>query len=145
MIEPEATDAFRLIHGASDGWPGWYVERLGRLLAVARRSDSLERRSSGRQLRMTHASTGVLPQNPVASRPPDDAGRSLAATVFRARPAPERFSIRENGVKFELSFTEGYSVGLFLDQRDNRRRFLTGHIAADFESPDSEDAQTAKS
>jgi len=31
-----------------------------------------------------------------------------------------------------LSFNEGYSVGLFLDQRDNRRRFLTGHIAANF-------------
>src|ERR1700722_7436295 len=31
-----------------------------------------------------------------------------------------------------LSFTEGYSVGLFLDQRDNRRRFLTNHVAADF-------------
>jgi 23S rRNA G2069 N7-methylase RlmK/C1962 C5-methylase RlmI len=31
-----------------------------------------------------------------------------------------------------MSFNEGYSVGLFLDQRDNRRRFLTGHIAADF-------------
>jgi 23S rRNA (cytosine1962-C5)-methyltransferase len=31
-----------------------------------------------------------------------------------------------------MSFCEGYSVGLFLDQRDNRRRLLTGHIAADF-------------
>jgi 23S rRNA (cytosine1962-C5)-methyltransferase len=35
-------------------------------------------------------------------------------------------------VKYELSFNEGYSVGLFLDQRDNRRRLLTGHAAADF-------------
>jgi 23S rRNA (cytosine1962-C5)-methyltransferase len=31
-----------------------------------------------------------------------------------------------------MSFNEGYSVGLFLDQRDNRRRFLMNHIAADF-------------
>jgi len=35
-------------------------------------------------------------------------------------------------VRFELSFAEGYSVGLFLDQRDNRRRLLTRHIAAGF-------------
>ena len=34
---------------------------------------------------------------------------------------------------FELSLNEGYSVGLFLDQRDNRRRLLTGHVAAGFE------------
>ena len=40
--------------------------------------------------------------------------------------------IRENGIPFELSFNEGYSVGLFLDQRENRRRLLTGHIAAGF-------------
>ena len=46
--------------------------------------------------------------------------------------APERFEICENGVRFELGFNEGYSTGLFLDQRDNRRRFLTGHVAAEF-------------
>src|SRR5260370_15011092 len=46
--------------------------------------------------------------------------------------APETFAIRENGVQFELSFKEGYSVGLFLDQRDNRRRLLVNHVAADF-------------
>ena len=40
--------------------------------------------------------------------------------------------VRENGLQFELSFTEGYSVGLFLDQRDNRRRLLTRHVASDF-------------
>jgi 23S rRNA (cytosine1962-C5)-methyltransferase len=47
--------------------------------------------------------------------------------------APERFEIRENGVRFELSFQEGYSVGLFLDQRDHRRRLLTRHVATDFD------------
>jgi 23S rRNA (cytosine1962-C5)-methyltransferase len=52
--------------------------------------------------------------------------------LMAGEAAPERFTIRENGVQFELSFTEGYSVGLFLDQRDNRRRLLTGHVAADF-------------
>jgi 23S rRNA (cytosine1962-C5)-methyltransferase len=45
---------------------------------------------------------------------------------------PEHFSVVENGQRFELSFHEGYSVGLFLDQRENRRRLLTGHAAAGF-------------
>jgi 23S rRNA (cytosine1962-C5)-methyltransferase len=35
-------------------------------------------------------------------------------------------------VRFEMSFSEGYSTGLFLDQRDNRRRFLVNHVAAGF-------------
>jgi 23S rRNA (cytosine1962-C5)-methyltransferase len=47
--------------------------------------------------------------------------------------APAEFEARENGVRYALRLGEGYSVGLFLDQRDNRRRFLTGHVAAGFE------------
>jgi 23S rRNA (cytosine1962-C5)-methyltransferase len=47
--------------------------------------------------------------------------------------APEHFTIRENGVRYELGFGEGYSVGLFLDQRDNRRRLWVSHVAAGFE------------
>jgi 23S rRNA (cytosine1962-C5)-methyltransferase len=35
--------------------------------------------------------------------------------------------MRENGLRYELSFGEGYSAGIFLDQRDNRRRLLTGY------------------
>ena len=31
-----------------------------------------------------------------------------------------------------MSFSEGYSVGVFLDQRDNRRRLLTSHVGAGF-------------
>ena len=32
IIEPDLTNAFRLIHGASDGWPRWFVEKLGDFL-----------------------------------------------------------------------------------------------------------------
>src|SRR5690606_38943358 len=44
----------------------------------------------------------------------------------------DSFEIRENGVRFEMSFNDGCSQGLFLDQRDNRRRLLRGHVAAGF-------------
>src|SRR4030095_2546776 len=72
-----------------------------------------DRRSLTRQIGRTGA-TDVTPQ------------------LVSGKAAPERFTIRENGVQFELSFNEGYSVGLFLDQRDKRRRLLTGHVAAGF-------------
>jgi 23S rRNA (cytosine1962-C5)-methyltransferase len=52
--------------------------------------------------------------------------------LFLGDAAPDRFTMSENGLKFELSFNEGYSVGLFLDQRDNRGRLLLNHVAADF-------------
>jgi 23S rRNA (cytosine1962-C5)-methyltransferase len=46
--------------------------------------------------------------------------------------APALFTVRENDVQYELSFDEGYLVGIFLDQRDNRRRLLLNHVAANF-------------
>jgi 23S rRNA (cytosine1962-C5)-methyltransferase len=58
-------------------------------------------------------------------------GPASAQAVLAEAP-PEWFVIRENGIQFEIRFNESGSVGLFLDQRDNRRRLLTGHIAAGF-------------
>ena len=129
ILEPDVTNAFRLFHGASDGWPGGYVERLGNfileqgelplspeqrnLLAIATPSLGIYHKTLSRHLRRTS----------VAESSP---------RLVHGQAAPERFWIQENGVQFELSFNGGYSVGLFLDQRDNRRRLLSGHIAAGF-------------
>ncbi len=128
LIDPQTTNASRLIHGASDGWPGWHVDRLGdyllsqseRALTAAQREflETLPHRAAyhkllTRQVRQTSAAQ-ACPQ------------------LVLGHAAPERFPVLENGVKFELSFNEGYSVGLFLDQRDNRRRFLVNHVAAEF-------------
>ena len=41
LIEPGLTDAYRVIHGASDKWPGWYVERLGDFL-LSQSEDALQ-------------------------------------------------------------------------------------------------------
>jgi 23S rRNA (cytosine1962-C5)-methyltransferase len=50
-----------------------------------------------------------------------------------AGEAPQgHFLIRENALRYELRCNEGLSYGLFLDQRDNRRRLLTGHVASGF-------------
>jgi 23S rRNA (cytosine1962-C5)-methyltransferase len=132
MIDPQETDAFRVIHGAGDGWPGWHVERLGDfLLSQSERPLRADQREELARLAKIFSARGAY--HKILSR------QVRRATVADSSPqlvlgqaAPERFEILENGVRFEMSFHEGYSVGLFLDQRDNRRRFLTGHIAADF-------------
>ena len=41
----------------------------------------------------------------------------------------QRFAIRENGLNFLISFGEGLSTGIFLDQRENRRRLLMANLA----------------
>ncbi|GIK36015.1 MAG: hypothetical protein BroJett010_25740 [Gammaproteobacteria bacterium] len=128
VIDPAATDAFRALHGAADAQPGLYLDRLGDyLLAQSEREPS----AAERQLMARIAARGRY------HRRLDRQVRRLAAEQASPRlldgtPAPERFTVCENGVRYELGFDDGYSVGLFLDQRDNRRRFLTGHVAAGF-------------
>ncbi len=132
LMEASTTDACRLLHGSADGRPGWQVERLGEFLLSQSESALTEAQREQlaawlQQLHLRGAYHKHLDR------------RVRQAKVAQASPqqvlgdaAPERFTVRENGLQFELSFTEGYSYGLFLDQRDNRRRLLTGHVAAGF-------------
>ena len=131
IIDRKETDSFRFIHGASDGSPGWFAERLGefslsqseKLFADAQLAQ-IKSRATHYTPRAYHKTLSRhVRRTPTAETSPQ---------LVSGDAAPERFVIRENGVKFEMSFNEGYSVGLFLDQRDNRRRFLTNHIAAGF-------------
>jgi 23S rRNA (cytosine1962-C5)-methyltransferase len=156
IIEPDLTNAFRLIHGANDGWSGWFVEKFGDFLLSqsnqplnAKQNEELSwlakknlsrgayHKILSRQVRRS-TTTETSPQlvfGETASSGVSAERRSLDKTDesgFLPKAATTSFEILENGVRYEMSFNEGYSVGLFLDQRDNRRRFLSGHIAADF-------------
>ncbi len=128
----ERPNAYRVIQGAADGWRGWYVDRLGdfvlsqseKPLAAPQSSElaRLMKLVSGRGVYQKKHTRKVGKTETIEASPQLVLGEAATGPVI----------IRENGVKFELSFSEGYSVGLFLDQRDNRRRFLVNHVAADF-------------
>src|SRR5258708_6537210 len=132
LIEPKATNAYRLIHGGSDGWVGWFVDRLGDFLLsqsegplAARRHEELARLSNVYGVRGAY-------HKPLTRHIREPVRSEVCPQPIYGEAAPERFTILENGLSYEISFGEGYSVGLFLDQRDNRRRLLTGHVAAGF-------------
>jgi 23S rRNA (cytosine1962-C5)-methyltransferase len=132
FIEAADTDAFRIVHGASDGRPGWFVDKLGDFL-LSQSDGPLDgaHRAFLVELVSLHGARAayhkVLNRNIRGKGGPDASPHLVLGDA-----APERFAVRENGLNFELSFHEGYSVGLFLDQRDNRRRFLCNHVAAGF-------------
>ena len=127
------TTAIRLIHGAADGWPGWQVEQLGDFLLS--QSEAALTAAQSAQLTTWLAQLGLRGayHKRLDRRVRETKTAQASPQLILGEPAPERFAVRENGLQFELSFTEGYSYGLFLDQRDNRRRLLTGHVAAGFE------------
>ncbi len=143
-VDPDETDAFRLCHGAADGHPGVYADRLGDWLLVQAESEDAARewlaqeRGGGRTPgSIGNSATSWHPVRGIYFKRLDRHVR--ASTPAQACPihlegetAPASVHVRENGLQFELSFTEGYSVGLFLDQRDNRRRCLTQHVGAGF-------------
>lgn len=131
LIAPTETNAFRLIHGAADGWPGWYVDRMdGFLLSQSEQPlTEAQRRELLRWVEHFDA-RGTYHKLLIQARHAAPSQASSQPVLGEAASGP--FTIMENGLRFELSFGEGCSVGLFLDQRDNRRRFLVNHVAAEF-------------
>lgn len=133
IIDTTQTDAFRVIHGASDGWPGWVVEKLGDYL-LSQKSGHLTgaERDFLELISARFSSRGVYHQ--ITDRRSQTGGEpSCAFSLVKGEPANnDELCIRENGVKYMLRLGTSCSIGLFLDQRDNRRRLLTNHVAANF-------------
>jgi 23S rRNA (cytosine1962-C5)-methyltransferase len=146
LISVVESSAFRILHGAADGWPGWYVDRFGDyLLSQSERPLSpaqetfLRRMVDGESAAETPAPAGgafAKPSGayhkPLLRHLRQTRSSEAGSRHLFGKRAPERFAILENGLRFEICFSEGNSTGLFLDQRDNRRRVLRNHLAARF-------------
>lgn len=135
VVDASQTDAYRLLQGAADGVPGLFTDRLGDYLlaqtdAVAEAGETAWRHIAERKWRQS--GLRGLYHKSLTRHVRKTSTEQVSPQLIAGEAAPESFEMLENGLKYSLSFQEGYSVGLFLDQRDNRRRFLTNHIAADF-------------
>jgi 23S rRNA (cytosine1962-C5)-methyltransferase len=129
VIDPAQTNAYRLIHGAADGWPGLYIDRLGGfMLAQSEASLTAAQRERVEAWARSVSARGIY--HKTLQREARAAPQWLSG-----EPAPAEIPARENGLQFALRFDEGYSVGLFLDQRENRRRLLTRYVAPKMELP----------
>ena len=142
VIEPDRTNAYRILHGASDGWPGWHVDRFGdavlsqseRLLDAGQRGflDADLNGSAGGLVVTPHRGMRALYHKTLTRHVRKTSTATASPHWVWGEVIQEPIVAVENGVRFEIRFAEGYSVGLFLDQRDNRRRFLANHVAANF-------------
>ncbi len=133
IVEPDLTDSFRVLHGATDGWPGVYLDRLGAFLLCQSQSPLTDRQDEQiAELCRLFGSKAAYHKR-LLSRVSRASSAEASPQPIQDERAPDHFVIRENGLQFELSFREGYSTGLFLDQRDNRRRLLNRRVDAGFE------------
>lgn len=104
------TDAVRLIDGSGDALPNIYLETFASRWLLSSASDRVPP-LLGEWLR---------DQNVTVYAKRLDMHAKESPTWFCGPRCDEPFLIRENGLKFEISFQSGYSQGIFLDQRDNR-------------------------
>lgn len=123
-----ATTAWRLLHRGANREPFWAVDRFGDyLLSQSERaptSEQIARLARWRETLQLRAAYHKTIDRRVRAA---DAAAASPIPLF-GEAAPERFEVCENGIRFWVSFTEGCSVGLFLDQRENRRRLGAGYI-----------------
>jgi 23S rRNA (cytosine1962-C5)-methyltransferase len=137
LVDPELTDAYRLAHGAGDGVPGRILERWGEWLLWQSDIEDEGDAFCGSELEAVVqvakrvGCRGVYGQR-LHRRLQGKSAGELAPRLVWGEEAPASWFVHENGVRYEVRFGEGYSVGLFLDQRDNRRRVLVNHVARDF-------------
>ena len=123
LLDDPATTAFRLIHGEADGLPGLQVDRWGDVLVATRKARCAPTKPVYAALREALGELPLYEQDHLAdlrrAGAPDDArlpGRWLRGA------APERFVVRERGLRFEVEPAAGLTTGLYTDQRANRDR-----------------------
>jgi 23S rRNA (cytosine1962-C5)-methyltransferase len=116
------TDAYRLVHGESDGLPGMIVDRYGDFLVVQFLSAGVDnlRELLIRLLIEISGVPNIYERSDLDVRGleglPDRSG-SLAG-----KTPPDRVIISEYGLQFAVDLLGGQKTGFYLDQRENRHK-----------------------
>lgn len=123
------TTAYRLVNGEGDGLPGLTVDRYGNYLMLQlycggwRPHLPLVVGALHRLLNPAGIYEKSRPQQTRELEATSDTkryGKLLAGTA-----APDRLTVLENGLTFQVSLETGLNTGLFLDQRQNRHDLMT--------------------
>lgn len=128
MSEPD-TDSYRLLTGDTEGIKGLVAEKYGQVVVmqVLKELDTLVRslQSIARWYRDMLEADAVYVKRFVKDHPAIDEETAKALRSPRplvGRHVPEQIEMTERGLKFAVRPYRGFSVGLFLDHRDNRSR-----------------------
>ena len=117
-----SSDGVRLVHGESDGLPGFVVDRYGDTLVAQFLSAGAERWKKVLADALLEA-TGLVRLYERS----DANARGLEGlpevTGWLRGEGPTEITIREHDWRFGLDIAGGHKTGFYLDQRDSRARF----------------------
>jgi 23S rRNA (cytosine1962-C5)-methyltransferase len=115
----DVTDAYRVIHAESDGFPGLVVDKIGDVLSAEVFSLGMYQRAQDIAARLEPLlgtkHTLIRPAPYVLSQ------EGFEGPGFSSPDVPSRVTIQEFGTRFRVHFETGHKTGFFCDQRDNRR------------------------
>ncbi len=130
LLSNSPTEACRVVHGSGDNLPGLFVDRLGQGATLIRHlgqaTSDADPRDIATELLRALAPFGVsaIYDKPFVqdrSRLGRERDSALTdPTPLVGTPLPPSIVIREHDRRFEIRLYDGFSVGLFLDQRINR-------------------------
>jgi len=120
LLDAEHTGC-RLVHGESDGLPGFIADRYGDVAVVQLLTAGAEawRDTLIAALREATGCSTVYERSDVDVRTLEGLG-TRAALVCGALPVP--LTLVEGGLRYRIDAAHGQKTGFFLDQRDNRAR-----------------------
>lgn len=123
--QAQGTDAYRLVHGESDGLPGFVADRYADTVVVKLYSHAwIPHLGAWRDalLERTRAARLVLRLSRQLSARPAALEHAVDGSVIAGEPIRGPLYFRENGLRFEVDPLRGQKTGFFLDQRENRAR-----------------------
>ncbi|GAB3774355.1 class I SAM-dependent methyltransferase [Ramlibacter monticola] len=116
------SDGVRLVHGESDGLPGFVVDRYGDVLVAQFLSAGAEKwkKVLADTLLDVSGTQRLYERSDASARGLE--GLPEVSGWLRG-DGPTELAIAESGWKFGLDVATGHKTGFYLDQRENRARF----------------------
>ena len=117
---PKSTNAYREVHGESDGIPGLIVDRYGDYRVIQFLSFGVERWKDEivEALSAHGGCLGIYERSDVDVRALE--GLEQRSGMLVGEEPPERIQIHEGERRYLVDVRNGQKTGFFLDQRENR-------------------------
>ncbi|MCB0034222.1 MAG: class I SAM-dependent rRNA methyltransferase, partial [Anaerolineales bacterium] len=130
LIDPRKTNAYRLVHGESDGLPGLIVDQYGDYIVMQCLTAGIDQRKEmlARLLADLRQPTGIIERSDSNMRGKEGLAEVTGLLWGEAPAAP--IEVLENGFAFTVDLLEGHKTGFYLDQRDNRALLGEARFAA---------------
>ncbi len=130
LIDPHKTNAYRLVHGESDGLPGLIVDQYGDYVVMQCLTAGIDQRKEmlAHLLADLCQPTGIIERSDSNMRSKEGLVEMTGLLWGEAPAGP--IEVLENGFAFTVDLLEGHKTGFYLDQRDNRALLGEARFAA---------------